>query len=276
MQIKHAVINAEKLLIDSSSPKLDTEILLAHLLNKSCAYLMAHGEKELSAEQQQQYDDLIARRAGGEPIAYIIGYKEFWSLKFVVNKDVLIPRPDTELLVEYILQQYNKQHNIRLLELGTGSGAIAIAIASERPNWNITATDNSGAALDVAKLNADANKINNIVFMLSDWFKNLGQDKFDLIVSNPPYIAEGDVHLSAIKDEPQSALVAGADGLQDIAQIIAEAPAYLNSGGRLMLEHGRQQAKVIQQLFIDNGFGQVSTLKDLGGLDRVTVGQISD
>jgi release factor glutamine methyltransferase len=260
----------------SDTARLEAEILLAHLLKITRAQLLVRGEQTLSAEQQVIFQQLLSRRLAGEPIAYIIGQREFWSLPFAVTSDTLIPRPETELLVELALQKFPEQENIRVADLGTGSGAIALALAHERPRWQITATDNSTAALAIAKRNAVELRINNVQFNSGDWCQALAMQQFHLIISNPPYIKVGDPHLTQgnVRFEPDSALVSGDDGLQDLRQIIAEAPAHLLAGGWLLLEHGYEQAAAVRVLLLAQGYQEVISVRDLAGQERVTVGSV--
>jgi release factor glutamine methyltransferase len=254
---------------------LDAEVLLAHVLKQPRSYLYAHDEQALTNAQHEQLQALILRCEQGEPIAYITGKQEFWSLTFTVNCDVLIPRPETELMVELILDKLpnNEPHNI--IDLGTGSGAIAIAIASERPNWQIIATDKSNAALVIAQQNAEKLKVTNIEFINSDWFAQVPKQLFSAILSNPPYIADDDPHLAQLNYEPQAALVAQNKGFADIEQLIKQAKKYLGPKGILMLEHGYQQDSAVQIAFISQNYNQVITYNDLANLPRVTIGQLS-
>jgi release factor glutamine methyltransferase len=251
--------------------QLDAEILLAHVLNVSRSYLYAWPEKMLSAAQEKIFFELIDRRINGEPVAYLIGHQEFWSLDFLVTQDVLIPRPETELLVEMILEIPAEQ--LAVADLGAGSGAIALSIAHERPNWEVHATDASHAALQIAKKNAERLKIKNITFHDGDWLQALPSLLFDVIVSNPPYIAANDAHLLQLTYEPQSALISGPDGLEDIRKIIRDAGRYLKSDGYLMLEHGYDQADEIRKLFETAGYKNVFSIRDLSGNERVTYGK---
>jgi release factor glutamine methyltransferase len=246
---------------------LDTELLLAHVLNKPRSYLYAHPETKLSTQQQQKFTKLLNRRKNGEPIAYILGHKEFYSLDLKINKHVLIPRPETELLVDLILDKFSAISNINLVDFGTGSGAIALAIAKHRPNWQIIATDKSRNALKVAQNNAQNLNIKNIKFFQGDWCQNI--NNMDIIVSNPPYIAKRDLQSTF---EPKMALSAGQDGLQHIKTIIKQAKNILKSNGLLFLEHGFDQAQQIQTLMLKRGYTNITTHQDLANHDRVTMG----
>ncbi|HVY53360.1 MAG TPA: peptide chain release factor N(5)-glutamine methyltransferase [Gammaproteobacteria bacterium] len=263
-------------LSSSETAKLDAEILLSFVLNCSRAYIISHNERALTSNEIEQYQQLIARRKQGEPIAYLIGSKEFWSLKLAVTPDTLIPRPETELLVELILKQFSENNYCRIADLGTGSGAIALAIAQEKPQWEIIATDQSAAALQVAKKNAAALKLKNVKFFQGDWCSALPNNLlFDVIVSNPPYIAKEEWQDLAVElaFEPLSALIADNNGLEDIFHIIHSAKSYLGPGGWLWLEHGFAQAENIQIFFTKSGYTQVNTYYDLAGKERVTCGK---
>lgn len=272
----HTVIfEAAKQLTHSDTPRLDVEILLCHVLGVARSYLYAWADKILTPTQRNQFQTLLNRRIQGEPIAYITGRKEFWSLDLAVTESTLIPRPDTELLVEQALARLLPDSQEQIIDLGTGSGAIALAIAQERRFCRILATDNSKAALKVARANAQHLGFHQITFLMSDWWAALGDIKATLIVSNPPYIAKDDPHLTrgGVQYEPRRALIAGKDGLADIRQLIAGAFQHLATQGWLLLEHGYDQAEAVRELFIQYGYKSVTTYKDLAGLTRVTVGQ---
>ena len=257
----------QKLTVVSSTPQLDSELLTANVLQKNRAWLFTYPEQALTTTQQQQLWHDLERRLRGEPIAYILGYKEFWGLKLKVDANVLIPRPETEHLVEWILTHY--QHSpMRIADLGTGSGAIAIALASERALWSIDATDHSAAALAIAQQNVADHQISNVHFYLGNWCAALPQRQYDLIVSNPPYIADHDPHLSALSYEPHSALCSGADGLNAIRIIIKTAPHYLTESGYLILEHGYDQAQTIAELLKQHGFTNIQNHRDLAHQPR--------
>lgn len=256
----------------SDSSHLDAEVLLAHSLQKPRSYLFAHPEQQLSASQAVQYSQLIQQRQLGTPIAYITGKQEFWSLELMVNEHVLIPRAETELLVEIILEKLPEKEQISLADIGTGSGAIALAIASERPHWQIYGTDTSTAAIQLAKTNARNLQIENITFLLGDWCQPLPSIKFDAMVSNPPYIAESDPDLAQYvkKFEPKQALIAGESGLEAFQAIIAQAKKYLHGNGLLIFEHGHLQAQSINKLLTSKGFLHIHCVQDHAGLDRIT------
>lgn len=255
----------------------DAELLLAHVLGASRGWLFAHGDAALPAGAGERYAVLLARRQAGEPVAYLIGRQGFWSLDLAVTPATLIPRPETELLVELALERLPAEAPARVADLGTGSGAIALAVARERPQAQVVATDASDAALAVACGNAARNGVANVAFRAGDWFAPLRGERFDLIASNPPYIALGDPHLDDgdLRFEPAAALSSGADGLDAIRTLVAGAPAHLAAGGWLLLEHGWTQGAAVRALLRQAGFGDVRTAQDLEGRDRVTLGRIA-
>lgn len=255
---------------------IEDEILLAHLLNVSRAHLHAWPHRQLSANETEQFSKSVQRRAQGEPIAYITGRREFWSLELNVTKDTLIPRPETELLVEIILNIFQQDESPKLIaDLGTGSGAIAIALASERSHWHIHATDNHLATLKVAKANAAQYEQTNITFHEGNWCQALPRQLFDAIISNPPYIAEDDPALCRLvrQNEPHRALISNENGYADISKIILESVSYIKPGGYLLLEHGLTQAEMVKSLMKQAGYKNIRTYQDLAGLDRATIGQ---
>jgi release factor glutamine methyltransferase len=256
--------------------RIDAEFLLAHYLAKPRAWLYAFSDQPLSDRQVEDFMALAKRRAAGEPVAYITGRRGFWSFDLCVSPDTLIPRPETELLVELALAHIPENHPCRILDLGTGSGAIALALAHERPGSQVTAVDVSEPALAIADRNAAELKLRNLAFIRSYWFAELGGQLFDLIVSNPPYIEISDTHLQQgdLRFEPRSALASGADGLDDIRVIVSQAPQHLSRHGWLLVEHGWNQGKAIRQLFNAAGFIDVATEQDLEQRDRVTMGRI--
>ena len=263
----------------SDSPRLDIEILLTHILQKNRTYLFTWPEKELTAEQTQSFHELFARRLTGEPVAHIIGRREFWSLSLMVNNSTLIPRPDTELLVEAALELFSNDdaNQLRhLLDLGTGTGAIVLALAHEKKSWQCIGVDKELAAVELAEKNRIQLNLRNVKIQQSDWFSSLeNEGLFDIIVSNPPYIDPDDTHLSQgdVRFEPLSALIADNKGLADLEFIIAHAPAYLAEQGWLLVEHGYDQGENVRQLFLNNQFGDIKTLRDMGGNERVTMGR---
>ncbi|AHM73650.1 peptide chain release factor N(5)-glutamine methyltransferase [Yersinia hibernica] len=257
----------------SDSPKRDAEILLSFVTGRARTYLLAFGETVLTAEQLAALAPLAARRELGEPIAYLVGEREFWSLPLSVSSATLIPRPDTECLVEQALAHIANTP-CRILDLGTGTGAIALALASERPDCTVVGVDIKAYAVALARHNAEKLAIDNVHFLQSRWFDSVA-GRFALIVSNPPYIDANDPHLNEgdVRYEPHSALVAPAEGMADLIEIIHQSPGYLETGGWLMLEHGWQQAEAVQNHLNNTGFSAVMTYKDYGNNDRVTLGQ---
>lgn len=255
---------------------IDARMLLQDVLSVNGAYLIAHSGQELTPGQAQSFRLLAMRRAQGEPVAYLIGKREFYSLDFTVTPEVLIPRPETELLVDLALAQFPLDLACKVLDLGTGSGAIALTIARHRPLANITAVDVSAEAVAVARLNAAQLKVAHVRIIEADWFEALGGERFDLIVSNPPYVAEGNAYLSRgdLCFEPRIALCAGGDGLDCIRSIIASVPGYLNEGGVLLLEHGYDQAQTCRDLLSEAGFGGIFSCPDLAGIMRVSGGRL--
>ena len=263
-------------LADSPSASLDAELLLAAALGKSRSYLRTWPEREPSAEQQTAFAGMLERRRAGEPVAYILGQQGFWSLDLEVAPHTLIPRPDTELLVETALELLPAAP-LRVLDLGTGTGAIALALASERGGWRVTGVDRVDEAVALAERNRQRLQLSNAEFRPSQWFSALAGERYGLIVSNPPYIAADDRHLGEgdVRFEPASALVSGVDGLDDIRQIIAQAPQHLEPGGWLLLEHGYDQAETVRALLAGGGFVAVESRRDLGGHQRISLGQWS-
>lgn len=258
---------------DSAMP--DAEVLLCQVLNQPRSHLRAWPDKLLQPEHLTAFKALLEQRQQGTPIAYITGNREFWSRNFLVSPDVLIPRPDTELLIELSLKLIPANEPARIIDLGTGSGIIAITLAAECPLAQLSATDFSLAALRIARLNADKHRINNIKFFQSDWFTDVPKTKFKLVVSNPPYIAENDSHLQQgdVRFEPQTALCATEQGLADIRIIAEAARNYLEPCGHLLIEHGYNQQQQVQALFKDLHYDKVQTYTDLSGQPRVTYGQ---
>ena len=258
-----------------ASARLDAELLLAKTLGRPRSYLFAWPERLLTEAQAQEFAALVARRKNGEPVAHILGRREFWSLELEVTPATLIPRPETELLVELALARIPVDAQWQIADLGTGSGAIALAVANERPRCRITACDRSAEALSVAARNAHRLGLDNLNFQLGVWYEPLAGRRFHVLLSNPPYIRADDPHLRGgdVRFDPPSALVAGADGLDDLRAIVAQAPAYLQPGGCLLVEHGYDQASAVTQLFAAAGFNAIRTIRDMGGQPRVTEGQ---
>jgi release factor glutamine methyltransferase len=260
--------------LDTSSARIEVQCLLQTVLQVNRAWLLTHPEQSLNPEQYTRYTALFERRLRGEPIAYILGEREFYGLNFKVTPATLIPRPDTELLIELMLQRIPQRETLRILDLGTGSGAVALSIAHARPDTEVTAVDASQEALDVARENAQCLNIDNVRLLHSDWFSALTGERFDLIVSNPPYISASDAHLiqGDLRFEPRAALASGADGLDDIRRIIAQARAHLNAEGHLLLEHGYDQAARVRALLQQAGFTGVFSARDLAEIERVSGG----
>lgn len=258
----------------SLSAKLDAELLACHALQISRAQLIARSTAILESPMRDSLDALCARRAAGEPVAYLIGEREFWSLRLRVTPDVLIPRPETELLVELALARMPSDTDLVVSDIGTGSGAMALAIAKERPRARVIATDISEKALAVARENAASNELTNVEFRHGTACEPIRPERLPLIVSNPPYVADSDPHLARgdLRFEPRSALAAGADGLDVLREIVACAPKVLIAGGTLMVEHGYQQGESVHALFARHGFREIALHRDLAGLPRVTTG----
>jgi release factor glutamine methyltransferase len=258
--------------LDAGSARLEVQYLLQHVLQKPRAWLLAHPEAVPDAAQLQRYAALLQRRHGGEPIAYLLGQREFYGLNFKVTPATLIPRPETELLVELALERLAPNRAGAVLDLGAGSGAIALSVAHARPKVQVVAVDASAAALEVASENAVRLGIANVAFLHGDWYAPLADARFELIVSNPPYVAAGDPHLSQgdLRFEPASALASGADGLDDIRRIVAGARAHLVPEGWLLLEHGYDQGEAVQRLLRQVGMEQPFTACDLAGIGRVS------
>jgi release factor glutamine methyltransferase len=254
-------------------PRRDVEVLLGHCLGKPRAWLYGWGESEVDARHESRFRAMLSARARGEPVAYLTGQREFWSLPLAVDHNTLIPRPETETLVEWALA-LALPRGAAILDLGTGSGAIALALASERPDWSVTGVDCSAPALAVAERNAEALGLENIGFLRSDWFQQLLGLRYHLVVANPPYVAPDDPHLQQgdVRFEPDSALVARDAGLADLASIARAAPDHLFPEGWLLMEHGHDQGDAVRRLLLGSGFAAVATRRDLGGHERVSGG----
>lgn len=262
----------------SDSARLDVEILLAHVLQKDRVYLFTWPEKTLTPEQAQIFDDHFQRRMHGEPIAHIIGQREFWSLPLMVDNTTLIPRPETELLVETVLKLFSGDapDQVRhILDLGTGTGAIALALASEKKTWQCLGVDKEPSAVQLAEKNRAHLQLHNATITQSNWFDGIGYKAFDIVVSNPPYIDPSDAHLQQgdVRFEPLSALIADNHGLADIERITQEAQNYLRPNGWLLIEHGYDQGEIVRELFQSHHYREVKTLVDFAGNERATFGQ---
>lgn len=262
----------QQLVNSSDSAKLDAQILLGFVLDKARSYLLTWPEKTLTTQTTQHYLDLLSRRMVGEPIAYIVGVQEFWSLPFQVSPATLIPRPDTEVLVELVLEQFAADKTLHCLDLGTGTGAIALALASEQPHWKIDAVDFSLDAVALAKQNAANLMLSQVNIFHSDWFSSVNECTYEVIVSNPPYIDALDKHLHEgdVRYEPESALVAAEQGFADINHIAQQARCFLTNQGALFFEHGFEQGEAVRKLLTSLGYENAQTVKDFNGHDRIT------
>jgi release factor glutamine methyltransferase len=258
----------------STSPHLDAQLLLGKVLGLTRTALVIRSGQRVPAADAEVYAGLIARRIAGEPVAYLTGTREFWSLEIAVTPAVLVPRPETEVLVEQALRAGTRGARCAMLDLGTGSGAIALAVSRERPDWTITAVDSSREALEVARGNATALGCSNIDWRLGDWFGAVRGERFDLIAGNPPYIAAGDPALPALRAEPRIALTPGPTGLEALATIIAQAAPHLRARGTLLLEHGADQAAEVAALLRAQDFTDIRSIPDLSGKSRVTTGTV--
>ena len=276
MDFQHWLRMAVAALAESESPKRDAEILLEHVTGKARSFILAFGETALSAAQETQLTELLARRKRGEPVAHLTGEREFWSLPLFVSAATLIPRPDTECLVEQALARL-PAGPCRILDLGTGTGAIALALASERPDCQVTALDVMPDAVALAKRNVERLGLHNVQVLQSSWFTGVAGQSFGMIVSNPPYIDEHDPHLNEgdVRFEPLTALVAADEGLADIEHIITTARQHLVPGGWLLIEHGWTQGQAVRERFLQAGYADTETCRDYGGNDRLTLGRVS-
>jgi release factor glutamine methyltransferase len=272
--IKEIINYGTRRLSGSESARLDCEVLLCSVLGTEREFIYTHPEKELSPSQRTDFNSLVNCRSNGFPVAYLTGFKEFWSLKLLVDRNTLIPRPETERLVEMALTRLTSESGARILDLGTGSGAIAIAMAKERPLDQITATDVSMDSLKIATLNAGKNHLNSIEFVRSDWFSELTGRRFDLILCNPPYVESVDSGFikGEIRFEPRVALDGGPLGLDAYQRIIPAALRYLEPGGSLILEHGIQQGNTIRSMLLSAGYHNIKTVLDYAGIERITFG----
>lgn len=270
MQVAAALALARTLAVD----RLDAQLLLAHCLGRPRTWLIAHGDDALAADDEARYRQLLTRRAADVPLAYLVGSREFHGLPFAVTPAVLVPRPDTEVLVDWALELIPAERPAQVLDLGTGSGAIAVALAHARPAWSLTAVDVDRQALAVAARNA-SELGTTVELEVSDWWQGLRGRRFDLAVSNPPYIAGDDPHLAQLQHEPRLALTPGGDGLDALRAVVRDAPVHLVPGGWLLLEHGHDQADSVQALLHDAGFSDLQTRLDLAGHTRCTGGRLS-
>lgn len=268
------LLKCSQLLLNGEAAALDCELLLCHCLGQDRTYVYTWPEREVDSAIESEFQKLLERRIDGEPIAYLIGRREFWSLSLRVNNSTLIPRPDTERLVEVALD-LSLPKNTRVLDLGTGTGAIALALAKENPDWQVLGVDVAVEAVQLAQQNAGDLRIANVQFRASNWFEQIAPQHFDLVVSNPPYIEENDPHLTQgdVRFEPRRALVAAQNGLAAIAEIANTAKNYLRSDGWLLFEHGYKQAPAVRTLLSQLGYADISTWDDWGGNERVTGGR---
>jgi len=270
-------LTVRRALVQSGLVPIDAQVLLAHVLATDRTWLAAHSDAPLDRAQADAFMALAKRRRDGEPVAYLTGKREFWGLPLAVSSAVLIPRPETETLVEASLARLPADHEVDVLDLGTGSGAIALALAHERPRANVVAVDVEADALAVARGNAESLKLANVRFVHSNWYTALADARFDVIVANPPYVAGGDPHLveGDLRFEPGAALTPGGDGLAALRVIIAGAPAWLKPGGHLAVEHGHDQSDAVRELFAAAGFADVMAYRDLAGIPRVVAGKVA-
>ncbi len=270
--IAQALQHASEQLHANDTPRLDAEVLLMHVLDKPRSHLHAWPEASLDAEQLTRFDMLITQRVAGQPVAYLTGRREFWSLELNVTAHTLIPRPETELLVEQALLRLPADRSLRILDAGTGSGAIALALAHERPHWQLYANDRSMACLDVARHNAVRLDLTNVHFFTGDWCSAVADQSLDALISNPPYIPERDQHLTEgdVRFEPRRALTAGVDGLDDLKQLAVTASRVLGPAGQILLEHGFDQAENVISFLINNGLIDAGSARDLAGHGRVS------
>lgn len=270
--IAQALQQATERLDGSDSPRLDAEVLLMHALQRPRSYLHAWPERDLNVTELTAFEALVVRRSAGEPVAHLTGQREFWSLALEVTTDTLIPRPETETLVEQALQWLPQHRSLRIADLGTGSGAVALALAGERERWLLYALDRSSACINVARRNARRLGLTNCRFLVGHWAATFGTESLNAVVSNPPYVGTTDPHLRQgdVRFEPRTALVAGPDGLDDIRQLVDDAARVLMPGGSLLLEHAPWQAQAVRKLFKKHGYTDVDTARDAAGLERVS------
>ena len=272
LRIDDALTEAvDALSVASESPRLDAELLLAKALDVPRSYLFAHPEEEMDPAAAARFQQTINKRADGIPLAYITGEKEFWSMTLMVSPATLVPRPETETLIDHALTIIPQAGSLRILDLGTGSGAISLAIARERPLCEVVATDVSEDALAVARINARNHSIPNIEFLQGSWLEPVAGQFFDVIVSNPPYVTESDPALRSLRHEPRDALAAGSDGLDAIRIICAQATDVINRGGTLLIEHGSEQEAAVRDILIAHAWTDITLAKDLSMLPRVTI-----
>ncbi len=271
-----STISVSLALASSGLIPFEAKILLGHVLQRNRAWLAAHADEIIGAYEAKTFDALARRRRNGEPVAYLTGRREFYGIDLAITPDVLIPRPETELLVDLALARIDIDSRAQVLDLGSGSGAIALAIASERPSADVLGVDASGAAVALARRNATRLQLGNATFVESDWFSAVPKKCYDAVVANPPYVRTGDEHLGEgdLRFEPKEALVAGVDGLSAIRAIVKSVTAYLAPGAWLLIEHGYDQAESVQSMLRDAQFGEVESRRDLAGIPRVALGRL--
>jgi len=276
MLIRQALQLARQSLAESSpTADLDAQVLLCHVLACNSAHLVAWPEKPLDETQRRHFLQLIERRRQGHPVAHLTGEREFWSMDFLVDESTLIPRPETETLIEYVLEKHSHQASLKLLDMGTGTGAIAIVLARENPGWQVHACDISLQAIKLADRNRDKHAINNLTLVESDWFSNIDESDYDLIISNPPYIDADDPHLAQgdVRFEPASALISANRGMKDIEHLCSHAKDHLKNAGWLIVEHGYDQAEQVADCFTRNDYSEITQRQDLSGHTRMTAGR---
>ena len=276
MHIRQALQLARQSLAKTSpTAELDAQVLLCHVLQCNSAHLIAWPDKQLDDAQQQYFLHLIERRRRGHPVAHLAGQREFWSMDFMVDESTLIPRPETETLIEYVLEKHSHQTSLKLLDMGTGTGAIAIVLAKENPGWQVHACDISSRAIKLAERNMDKHEISNLTLLKSDWFSDIDDTDYDIIISNPPYIDADDPHLSQgdVRFEPASALISANQGMKDIEHLCSQAKSHLKNGGWLIVEHGYDQAEQVVDCFTKNGYSEITQRQDLSGHIRMTAGR---
>jgi release factor glutamine methyltransferase len=276
MYIRQALQLARQSLAETSpTADLDAQVLLCHVLQCNSAHLIAWPEKQLDEVQQRHFLQLIERRRQGHPVAHLTGQREFWSMDFMVDESTLIPRPETETLIEYVLEEHSQHSSLKLLDMGTGTGAIAIVLAKENPGWQVHACDISPQAIQLAERNRDKHEINNLTLVKSDWFSDIDDTDYDIIISNPPYIDADDPHLDQgdVRFEPASALISDDQGMKDIEHLCSQAKGYLNNPGWLIVEHGYDQAEQVADCFTKYGYSEITQRQDLSGHIRMTAGK---
>ena len=276
MHIRQALQLARQSLAETSpTAELDAQVLLCHVLQCNSAHLIAWPDKQLDDAQQQYFLHLIERRRQGHPVAHLAGQREFWSIDFMVDESTLIPRPETETLIEYVLEKHSQQTSLKLLDMGTGTGVIAIVLAKENPGWQVHACDISSRAIKLAERNMDKHEISNLTLLKSDWFSDIDDTDYDIIISNPPYIDADDPHLSQgdVRFEPASALISANQGMKDIEHLCSQAESHLKNGGWLIVEHGYNQAEQVVDCFTKNGYSEITQRQDLSGHIRMTAGR---